>query len=409
MKTVQSNARLNSSWLLLPAMFLTTLSAVAQQAAPEAAAATPAESPSLMMNPTFIILLVTTLVLLGVILSLAGAIRNLSESGRAKLRKDKISSLSPILALAFLLPLSSSAQEVAAVAAIGPTTDKWMPPIQIAGLDSWIFVLMLVMIIVEFIIILGLLKSIKQLLIGFGFQPAPDMENVKPWINWKWLDRQLTDAVPLEQEATVMTDHEYDGIRELDNNLPPWWKYGFYFTIVFGIVYMFNYHISHSSPLQSQEYQKEMADAELMKKEHLKEVGSNVDETNVTILTDAASMASAKEIFTGNCAACHGQNGEGGVGPNLTDPNWINGGGIQNVFKTIKYGVPAKGMIAWQAQLKPEAMQKLASYILTLQGTNPANAKAPQGEVWVEPTATPSDTSTAKTDTTKAMAATEVK
>jgi cytochrome c oxidase cbb3-type subunit 3 len=409
MKTVQSNTRLNSSWLLIPAMFLATLTAVAQQVAPSTAAPTPVETPSLMMNPTFIILLVTTLVLLGVILSLAGAIRNLSESGRAKLRKDKIASLSPILALAFLLPLSSSAQDATATVASGPVTDKLMPPIQIAGLDSWIFVLMLVMIIIEFIIILGLLKSIKQLLIGFGFQPAPDVENVKPWINWNWLDRQLTDAVPLEQEATVMTDHEYDGIRELDNNLPPWWKYGFYFTIVFGFVYMFNYHISHSSPLQSQEYQKEMADAELMKKEHLKEVGSNIDETNVTLLTDAASMSSAKEIFIGNCAACHGQAGEGGVGPNLTDPNWINGGGILNVFKTIKYGVPAKGMIAWQAQLKPEAMQKVASYILALQGTNPANPKDPQGEVWVEPTTISGDSLIVKTDTTKAMAATVVK
>lgn len=411
MKTVQSNARLNSSWKLLPAMFLMTLPAVAQQATTVAAAAAPEEAAgltSIFTNATFIILLVTALVLMGVIMSLAGSIRNLSESGRARLRKNGGSSILPLLGLAFLMPFTSNAQEVAAAAteaAVGPVTDKWIPPMQIGGLDSWIFVLMMLVIIVEFIIILGLIRSMKQLLIGFGFQPAPDMENVKPWINWKWLDRQLTDAVPLDQEATVMTDHEYDGIRELDNNLPPWWKYGFYFTIVFGIVYLFNYHVTHSSPLQTQEYQTEMADAELMKKEHLKEVGSNVDETNVTALTDAASMASAKEIFTGNCAACHGQAGEGGVGPNLTDAYWIHGGGIQNVFKTIKYGVPAKGMIAWQAQLKPEAMQKVASYILTLQGTNPANAKAAQGDLWTEPIAAPTDTTVATVDTTKATAA----
>jgi cytochrome c oxidase cbb3-type subunit 3 len=83
-----------------------------------------------------------------------------------------------------------------------------------------------------------------------------------------------------------------------------------------------------------------------------------------------------------NCAACHGQKGEGVVGPNLTDAYWIHGGGIKNVFKTIKYGVPAKGMIAWETQLSPSQIQKVASYVLTLQGTNPPNGKAPEGEIW---------------------------
>ena len=81
---------------------------------------------------------------------------------------------------------------------------------------------------------------------------------------------------------------------------------------------------------------------------------------------------------------CHGQKGEGLVGPNFADEYWIHGGGIKNVFKVIKYGVPDKGMIAWQAQLKPADMQKVGSYILTLQGTNPPNPKAPQGTIWAD-------------------------
>jgi cytochrome c oxidase cbb3-type subunit 3 len=267
---------------------------------------------------------------------------------------------------------------------VGPVTDKLIPPMHIGGLDSWIFVVMSVLIFVELIIIFGLIRSIQQLLIGFGFQKDPKLAEVKPWINWKWLDRKLTNAIPLELEATVMTDHEYDGIRELDNNLPPWWKYGFYFTILFGFVYIYNYHIAHSSPLQLQEYTAELAEADSLKKEQLKNAAASIDETNVIALLDGASLSSAKSIFTGNCANCHGQNGEGGVGPNLTDAYWINGGGIQNIFKTIKYGVPAKGMIAWQAQLKPEAIQKVASYILTIQGTNPANGKAAQGSIWTD-------------------------
>ena len=406
MKTVQSNARSNSYWMILPAMLFFTLSGFAQQATP---VVKPAEPSPVFSNPTFLILLVTALILMGIIISLSGTIRNLADTGRANLRKKGNSSLLSILVLAFLLPLSSSAQEVVAVVASEPASSNYMPPAFIGGLDSWVFVFMMLTILVEVIIVFGLIRSIRQLLIGFGFQTDTSEEPVKPWINWKWLDRQLNDAVPLENEAAVMTDHEYDGIRELDNNLPPWWKYGFYFTIVFGIVYLFNYHISHSSPLQTEEYQAQMMEADSLKKAHLKEAGAIVDENNVVALTDAASLTTAKAIYIGNCVACHGQGGEGGVGPNLTDAYWINGGGIQNVFKTLKYGVPAKGMIAWQGQIKPEAMQKLASYVLTLQGTNPANPKAPQGDIWNEVVTVPTDSLAVKTDTSKATAAMEVK
>ncbi|MEZ5173452.1 MAG: c-type cytochrome [Bacteroidia bacterium] len=156
-----------------------------------------------------------------------------------------------------------------------------------------------------------------------------------------------------------------------------------------------------TSPLPAQEYQEQLAEAELMKKEQLQKAAANVDETNVTMLTDAAMLASGKEIYTGNCAACHGQAGEGGVGPNLTDKFWLHGGGISNVFKTIKYGVPAKGMIAWQSQLKPEAIQKVASYVLSLQGSNPANPKEPQGPEWAEET---SGEAAAQTDSLSAVA-----
>ena len=338
-------------------------------------------------NPLFIILLVTALVLMGIIISLSSTIKNIAETGKEKMQKKDSNVLNLLILLAFILPGQIFAQNIPN----GPVTDMLIPPMQIGGLDSWIFVVMLVLIIVELIIIFGLIRSVQQLLIGLGFQKDPELAEVKPWINWKWLDRKLTNAIPLELEATVMTDHEYDGIRELDNNLPPWWKYGFYFTILFGFVYIYNYHIAHSSPLQLQEYTSELAEADSLKKEQLKNAAASIDETNVIALLDASSLSSAKSIFKGNCANCHGQNGEGGVAPNMTDDYWIHGGGIQNIFKTIKYGVPAKGMIAWQAQLKPEAIQKVASYILTLQGTNPANGKAAQGTIWTDVTAAAKD------------------
>lgn len=378
---------------------------IAQNA--QQAAVPVAKEESVFMNPTFLILFITAIVLMGVIISLTSALKNLSESGRQKLKSENSSTqISVILAIAGLFStFAANAQDAAAVAAPnGPVTDKLMPPMQIGGLDSWVFVIVGVVIIIEFIVILGLLRSIKNLLIGLGYQPELAEKEVKPLINWKWLDRTLNDSVPMEKEAEILTDHEYDGIRELDNNLPPWWKYGFYLTIIFAVYYLFDYHVLRTSPLSGQEYQQQMAEAEAMKKERLKDAGANVDENSVTVLADAGMIAAGKGIYEGNCASCHGVAGEGLVGPNLTDEYWIHGGGIQNIFKTIKYGVPAKGMIAWQSQLNPEAMQKVASYIMTLQGTKPANAKAPQGEVWKEVAAAPADTNATASsvvDTTK--------
>lgn len=331
----------------------------------------PAEPDPVWTNPVFLVLLITAIVLLVVISSLTATMKNLTAK-----RKDSSES-SNIQAILILFGLSATLPASAA---------NSMPPATIGGLDSWIFLLLALLILIEFWVILVIIKSVKNLLIGMGFQKEPDPAAIKPLVNWKWLDRQLTDAVPLEREAEVMTDHDYDGIKELDNNLPPWWVYGFYFTIIFSVIYLLDYHVFRTSPLPAQEYQEQLAEAELSKKERLKEVGASIDETNVTYLTDAGAIASGMEIYKGNCANCHGVAGEGGVGPNLTDAYWLHGGGIQNVFKTIKYGVPAKGMIAWQTQLKPEAMQKVSSFVLSLQGTNPANAKAPQGPEWVETT-----------------------
>ncbi|MCB9185187.1 MAG: c-type cytochrome [Flavobacteriales bacterium] len=198
----------------------------------------------------------------------------------------------------------------------------------------------------------------------------------------------LSGAVPIEQEQDILMDHEYDGIMELDNKLPPWWLYMFYFTIVFGVVYVGYYHFADGLS-QEEEYLAEMAEAEEQKAAFLASSANNVDETNATVLTDAAALANGKEKFESLCVACHGPTGGStqnppGVGPNLTDEYWMHGGGVKNIFKTIKYGVPAKGMISWEAQLSPRQIQEVASYIISLQGSNPENAKEPQGEKWTE-------------------------
>lgn len=192
------------------------------------------------------------------------------------------------------------------------------------------------------------------------------------------------DAVPTEREGDILLTHPHDGIFELDNRLPPWWLNMFYLTIIWAVGYMYYYHFGGNGPSQKEEYQQEVEVAKKQVAMALAGKANAVDESNVTAITDAAALSEGELIFKNTCAACHGQAGEGGVGPNMTDDYWLHGGGIKNIFKTIKYGVPEKGMISWQSQLKPSDMQKVSSYILTLHGTNPANPKEPQGEIWKE-------------------------
>jgi cytochrome c oxidase cbb3-type subunit 3 len=214
------------------------------------------------------------------------------------------------------------------------------------------------------------------------------------------LEKALTASVPIEREAEIMTDHTYDGIRELDNRLPPWWLYMFYACIVFAVVYFYHFQISPIPGLdkmvllgpvekgtQVEQYELAMAEAEAAKAEFMERAGNLVNENNVTLLTDAASLKKGQETFVSLCQACHGANAAGApnsVGPNLTDEYWIHGGGVKNIFKIIKYGVVTKGMISWEAQLSPRQMQEVSSWIWSLQGTEVAGGKEPQGEKWVE-------------------------
>lgn len=201
---------------------------------------------------------------------------------------------------------------------------------------------------------------------------------------WHRLDKQFfTKAIPLEKEADMLLDHDYDGIKELDNALPPWWKYGFYITIVVAVFYILKFEVWHTGMNPTQEYAEEMSAAKIQTDAYLASAKENVDENSVVQL-DAAGAAAGKEIFTKTCVACHLAEGQGSVGPNLTDEYWIHGGGVKDIFKTIKYGYPDKGMQSWQTTYSPVQMQQLATYIRTLKGTNPPNPKAPQGDLYKE-------------------------
>lgn len=268
-------------------------------------------------------------------------------------------------------------------------------------------------------------------------------------------------------EKDVLLDHDYDGIKELDNKLPPWWLYLFYISVIFAFVYMIHYHVIGTGDTSHSEYMKEInpewhgteksilsslfyhsplygtedqtprsrTEAELLAaaaeksaikklditgsdigfeelilaamdvstpsdleklqtafpdiwQKHLTRTGEAAGQSEAAAkpvveyqaLTDQASLAAGKNVFITNCATCHGQFGEGGIGPNMTDDYYLHGEGITNTVNLIHNGVPAKGMISWRGILKEEQILQVASYILTLPGTNPPNAKAPQGE-----------------------------
>jgi cytochrome c oxidase cbb3-type subunit 3 len=198
------------------------------------------------------------------------------------------------------------------------------------------------------------------------------------------LVKALTKSEPIENEGQLLLDHDYDGIKELDNNLPPWWIYLFYACIAFAAIYLVRFEIMGADD-QEMELQKEMAQAKIEVAEYMKTAPDLMDEKTVTLLTDAPSLAEGKTIFTTNCAACHRADAGGQIGPNLTDDQWILGGGIKNLFHTVTNGGrDGKGMIAWKGTLKPKEIQKVTSYIISLKGSNPKDPKAPEGEVWVE-------------------------
>ena len=200
---------------------------------------------------------------------------------------------------------------------------------------------------------------------------------------WKKLSKSLTRATPIEKEADILLDHNYDGIRELDNHLPPWWKWLFYLTMVWGFIYLLAYHVFDVLPSSDQEYNNEIMRAEAAMEAKRATMPDLFDETNVEVTADAAELENGASIFARQCAVCHQADGGGNVGPNMTDQYWVHGGDIKDLFRTIKYGVPEKGMISWESQLSPADMRDVASYILTLQGTTPANPKAPEGELYV--------------------------
>lgn len=342
-------------------------------------------------------LLATLLVIMIVVLAFViwGMGQVLTALGRQVLDKSKQSSKNLagiLLAVISLLSQDSLAQDAAA------TVVKTAP--DYGGLSESAFYFFVTVLVTEVAIILFLAFSIRRMYAELMPQKVKlPGQKLKLLSWWSGLDKKIfTKAVPVEKETDVMLDHDYDGIRELDNALPPWWKYGFYITIVVGIIYLFNFHVMGLGKNPTQEYQAEMEQARIAKERYEATNKDKVDENNVK-MADAMGIKEGQQLFEANCAACHLKDGGGSVGPNLTDNYWLHKGSLNDIYRTIKYGYPDKGMQSWSSQFSPKQMSNLTGFIKSLQGTKPATPKEQQGEFWVEAPATATkDSASAKTD-----------
>lgn len=217
---------------------------------------------------------------------------------------------------------------------------------------------------------------------------AADALDYESWLKEKKSRPSIWEKIlslkPIEQEKDIEIDHAYDGIKELNNPIPAWFNVLFFGTMIFAAGYLFYYHIGGYGDLQDQEYAKEIVKAQAEKAAFLEKSSNAIDENSVKFDNTATVLEEGKGLFNTNCVVCHGDKGQGVIGPNLTDGYWLHGGGINNIFKTIKYGVPDKGMISWEKTLSPKQISAVANYIISLKDTHPAGAKAPQGDKYEE-------------------------
>lgn len=345
-------------------------------------------------NPLLLGLLSLIIILLFVIGMMGSTLVQLGYAYRDKMRKERSGVSGAAKALLLLLAagamsFGANAQEVAeATAAAVPEVTS------IGGIPKIEFYVLIGAIALELLTIAVLIVLTKVLIRAIMARPGEEAAHAAAKAKRIPFWDRFNAAVAVEKEQDIMLDHDYDGIKELDNSLPPWWKYGFYLTIVIGVIYVWYYHFG-GGPSQLDEFQADVKEGEAQVAEYLAKTASNVDENTVAML-DAAGIEAGKGLFAASCGACHGPDGGGTVGPNLTDEYWLHGGSIQDVFKSIKYGWVAKGMKSWKDDYSPVQIAQLASYVKSLQGTKPAAPKEKQGELYIE-----ASESKEKTDSTK--------
>ena len=377
--------KLIKSKIILTALASLTLVTVTAQTTNTA----PAQATDSGYNQLAILLILMIIVLAFVIWGMGQV---LTALGRQLVDKEKKSSqvLTTILVIGLSLYTQVSFAQTEPAA-----TEPVKAAVNYGGLSQSAFEVLLTVIGVEIIVILFLAFSIRRMyteLLPQKVKAAGQKSKLAAW--WSRMDKRIfTKAVAVEKEADVLLDHDYDGIQELDNALPPWWKYGFYITIVVGFVYLLNFHVFGIGKNPTEEYNAEMENARIQKERYEANNKDRIDENNVP-MADATGIKEGERLYEANCIACHLKGGAGSVGPNLADDYWLHKGSLNDIYNTIKVGYPDKGMQSWSSQFNPKQISYLTSYIKSLRGSNPPNAKAAQGELFTEAAAAP----TAATD-----------
>lgn len=347
------------SLLLLSVLTTATLPALAQSGETVSSASHPAA-----------IVMVSIIALLAFVILLLGNVM-VSSYAIFKKRNQKTGVAASLVTALLLISVTASAQDLPSPAVV---TTEW-----IAGLNNTTVTFLVSIIALELIIIFYM-ASVFRSFTRVQKVRNPAMEKQK---KWSWLEKlNNTKTVDKESEEAFNLGHDYDGIEELDNPTPPWWQWGFVASGIFAVIYMWVYFVSYSAPNQIQELEIANARAEERIKAYMASSANKIDENTVTVLTEPSDLNEGKKIYIANCAACHMVDGGGMVGPNLTDAYWLHGGSINDIFKTIKYGVPEKGMKSWKDDFTPKQIAQISSFVHSLQGTAAANPKEPQGELY---------------------------
>lgn len=341
------------------------------------------------INMLLIALISFIFILLFAILLLGNTLLSLGFAYRDKLRKKRTEASGVVKTLLLLIGAVMLAGNVHAQDAAQATSSA---PVVIAGMLADEFYWLISVIVLELAVIFTLIILIKRMINLISDKEAK--EAAKPNVKRRSFWDRINDAKPIEKEEDILLDHDYDGIRELDNSLPPWWKWGFYLTIVIGIIYLWYYHGGGNGPSSREEYIAEVEKGEREVAKYLANSANNVDENSVVML-EGADIAAGRTIFENTCSPCHAKDGGGNtIGPNLTDQYWLHGGSIKHIFKSIKYGWPDKGMKSWKDDFSPKQIAQLASFVKSLQGTTPAAPKEKQGELYIEAETTTDSTAT---------------
>ena len=330
-------------------------------------------------EPLAIVMLSIAVLFIAVIALLGKIVFTSYEIHKEREKKKRSLTTTTLTAVMVLLVSSAFAQDAETVQVAGSSL--------IGGLSKTAFYSLLSVIILELIVIAFLVRTffLFTRLEKSMKEETPEAIAEKKKKKWAWFEKlNKTRSLDAASEAEVNLGHDYDGIGELDNPTPPWWQWGFVLSVIFAVVYMYVYHVSESAPLQIEELAIANAKAEKQIAAYLATSANLIDENNVTYMDDASDLAAGQTIFVAVCAACHGVDGGGTVGPNLTDDYYLHGGSIKDIFRTIKYGVPEKGMKSWKDDYSPKQIAQIASYVHSLKGTTPVDPKPAEGDLYSE-------------------------